>query len=152
MTRSALAAISLGLLVVIGCSGSEPAEKPRELTPEQLELTGGKYVDPALFPEDDFTPPDSCRIEWALCGIQNSDDHCCYGPCPKSGVLEHYCIGCLPPGMPCIQHEECCGKCSRECSLRDESCSGICLLGQAGDFCHDDRGCLSARCVEHQCR
>jgi hypothetical protein len=96
-----------------------------------------------------------CTPEWKRC---EEDYHCCYGPCrpllDNQGMPVFFgaCIGCLPPGLPCHDTSDCCGRCSRECDVRDVDCRGVCLLALPGDFCRRDNECLYGHCEDVHCR
>lgn len=138
-----------GLIACGASSEQEDTDRTAHLSPKQRKVyqqAVSDGADPDLIPDLATVPELSCEIYWNA-GCSTLEQDCCYGPCIQDG-----CIGCLPPGQPCIQHEECCGECSTECSAREGEACGICLLAAKGKRCHDDQGCASGRCVDFWCR
>lgn len=115
--------------------------------------TDGLYKDgPAVIPAASDVVALTCRPQWKKCADVTQ---CCYGPCwneekQQPGFGE--CVGCLPPGFECRYSTDCCGRCSRECDVRDLECKGVCLLALPGDWCRRDEECLEAACVNFHCK
>ena len=131
---------SAWVLLLAGCGGKLDTAKD------------GLYKDgPAVIPAASDVVDLTCRPQWNRCAM---DFNCCYGPClapdlQQPGIRE--CIGCLPPGFECRYSTDCCGRCSRECDVRDLECKGVCLLALPGDWCRRDEECLEATCVNFHC-
>src|SRR5262245_6767223 len=118
MPQTRVATIVLVLSTSLGLSacGAEVADAPRD----------GMYVSgPSVVPAASEVVKLECTPAWKTC---TSDVHCCYGPCrpltDREGMPADHgaCIGCMPPGFPCHDTSNCCGRCSRECNVRDVEC------------------------------
>jgi hypothetical protein len=137
---NSLAAGFVLVVVTLGCGGKVDNES------DGLYEKGR-----AVIPAAEDVVELQCRPVWRAC---EQDLQCCYGPCwdeenQRPGVGE--CIGCLPPGHACRYSTDCCGRCSRECDVRDLDCQGVCLLALPGDWCRRDEECLAATCVSMHC-
>lgn len=134
------ASFVVAVSVALGCGGRV------ENTPDGLYEDGR-----AVIPAAEDVVELECRPVWKAC---YDDVECCYGPCwdtDSEQVGPGECIGCLPPGHACRYSTDCCGRCSRECDVRDPECQGVCLLALPGDWCRRDEECLDARCIRMRC-
>jgi hypothetical protein len=136
--------VSLLCLFPLACGG-QTAEPP---------LDGLYKTGPSVVPAASEIVALECTPQWNNC-VNEKD--CCYGPCrilPETLDAKDpigACIGCWPPGYPCHNTSDCCGRCSRECDVRDPECGGVCLLELPGDLCRADNECLFESCVDNHC-
>lgn len=124
--------------------------------------TDGYYkAGPSVLPNPQEVVRLDCTPSWNGCSLPEEPPSsdlagpCCYGNCQNfdsDDRFNGYCIGCFPPGFECRTSAECCGRCSRECDVRNPDCQGVCFLALTGDLCRRDNECHSGRCVDSTCR